>query len=138
MWEIRDIESRLFACHIRFDRPKRKQVLWWRNGSWRLGDVTLKQAPLYRTDFIPSFSKDRPVWITEGEKSADALVSALEWQVLATVTGASALPHPKVLEPLRELDVCLWPDQDKQGYRHMKELRELLFPIARSVKERVS
>jgi hypothetical protein len=132
-YELRDIEGALVAVQLRTDIGyKNKKFSWERNGSPNLGGMPIKDLPLYRSQDIPSFSKERPVFVTEGAKDCEAL-RALKLQALGTVTGAESFPSRQVLETLKGFWVVLWPDHDMVGYNHMRKIAGHLKGIAAKV-----
>lgn len=130
-WEIRDREGRLFAIHCRSDLPDgTKTFRWWRNNSWSLDGSGSSDAPLYGCERLTGFDRSRPVFVCEGEKATDALLS-VGLQALGTVTGSSATPSDQVLSVLRGFFVVLWPDSDDGGRRHMEKIGNTLAPVAK-------
>lgn len=117
-WQIRDRSGRLFAAHVRFNAEPdqgiqgcKASVPWWRDGRWKLSPHSSKQAPLYGSERV--IPDGRPVWLTEGEKCADALREASGFQVLGACAG---VPDPEVLDAWQDLrEVVLWPDHDEHG-----------------------
>ncbi len=49
---------------------------------------------------------------------------------MGTVTGAGGTPGPEALEVLRDRRVCLWPDNDEAGRKHMRRIAEALHGVA--------
>lgn len=133
-WEIRDANGRLFAYHIRTDNPDgTKSVVWKRpSGEWGLNGTPLSEAPLYGAEMVSDLGDDELTVVAEGEKARDALEAA-GIPAVGTVTGASGTPGPEALEILRNRRVCLWPDNDETGQKHMNRIGELLEPIAAEV-----
>lgn len=126
VWAIRDRDGNLFAYKARWDKDApgndtgTKQVRWFRGG-WSLNrretpeaeKLHAADAPLYRSEV--AFDPDRPVFLVEGEKAADAL-AALGLQVYGT-HSASNRPQQRNLEFLRGASVLIWPDKDEAGAR---------------------
>lgn len=81
--------------------------------------------PLYRLPEVLQAVKDgRPVYFSEGEKDAEALVLA---GVTATTTaGGASNPHMTDLSPLAGGDVRLVPDQDTEGEKYAAKVSGLL------------
>ena len=121
------------AEHVRRDGPDGKR-LWWRlpDGTLGLGGHALADLPLYRAEWL-ALRPDEPVYVTEGEKAADALAHAAGLLAVGTVTGAASMPGPAALETLRGREVRLWPDRDAVGEGHMERIGLALRDVAASV-----
>lgn len=132
-WEIRDVKGNLVAEHIRIDDGAKKRFVWQRAGVSGLAGLPAAQLPLYRTHLVPKFDPAKAVFITEGEKSADAAAD-LGLQSLGTVCGASSTPEAESLVPLIGRNVVLWPDFDEPGLEHMKRIAELLSGVTKSTR----
>lgn len=134
VYAIRDAAGKLVAQHVRTDRPGAgKRYSWRRDGRSGLGGLLVAALPLYGSERVAAFDRSRPVFLTEGERAADAL-AAVGCQVVATVTGASGTPGPAALAVLAGLDVVLWPDADAVGAAHMQRVAAALTGVARSVR----
>lgn len=136
-WPVCDADGRLVAVHARFETPEGKTTRWWRNGRWSLKahpDDTgpgSKDMPLYGCHLLTKFDRARPVFVVEGEKSADAGRDQLGLQCVATVTGSASIPVDRVLSILAGWPggVVLWSDRDSdpnKGPRHMQRIGEAL------------
>jgi hypothetical protein len=124
-YEVRDGDGRLFAVHARFQRQGRKLFRWWRNGAWNLGGLPVAAAPLWGSERLLTSLPGQPVYVTEGEKAAAALVAAGAL-ALGTVTGAAGTPGETPLSVLHGRRVILWPDADDVGRAHMARIAALL------------
>lgn len=133
-YEIKDIKGQLIATRCRIDVAHKKKIIWWeQNGTKNLKNgLHAKDLPLYRSEDVPSFSKARLVFLTEGEKDCTAL-RELKLQALGTVTGAESYPCRQSLEVLKGFSVVLWPDHDAPGYGHMRTIANRLKGIAEKV-----
>jgi len=133
--EIRGTSGELVATHHRYEYEDRPKSFAWSlpDGSPNLRGLPTSKLPLYGSEKIAAWHRGAPIILTEGEKKADALTSR-GYCVLATVTGSSGTPDATVLEPLRDRDVVLWPDNDDPGREHMKRIGRLLRGIAKSVR----
>jgi hypothetical protein len=96
--------------------------------SWRrdrglsgLGGVRTSDLPLYGSERVAAFDPSRPVFVCEGEKATDRLLS-IGAQAVGTVTGASGPPAAGPLGVVRGLEVVLWPDHDAAGAQHMQRI----------------
>ncbi len=130
---IRDAEGRLVATHRRMDTPDGKKV-WWElpDGTRGLNGTKSEDLPLYGAQFVHAWPEDALVILCEGEKACDAL-AAVGLPALGSVTGAGGTPGPDTLEVLRSRRVCLWPDADDAGRKHMERIAERLHGIVAEV-----
>jgi len=133
--EIRGTSGELVATHHRYEYEDRPKSFSWSlpDRSPNLGGLPTSKLPLYGSEKIAAWHRGTPIILTEGEKKADILTSR-GYCVLATVTGSSGTPGATVLEPLRDCDVVLWPDNDGPGHEHMKRIAALLVGVAKSVR----
>ena len=87
---------------------------------WRLNGV---RRVLYRLpEVLAGVEAERTIWITEGEKDADALARAGE---VATCNPQGAGKWSKVTdapEILTGADVVIWVDDDPTGHAHGREI----------------
>lgn len=130
VYVLRDTSNRIVAFHVRKVIDGRKQMFWMRRtGEYGLDGTPVASLPLFGSHNIRKWDTSRPVFITEGEKDAVALLEH-GYRALGTVCGASSCPDLAVLEPLRGHDVILWGDNDEPGQEHMLRIRRLLQKIA--------
>jgi len=116
----------LVAEHGRFNTETGKAFAWrvpghtWRDG---LVGISIKELPLYRLNDV--LSSDGPVWFVEGEKAADACA---ERGLVAVCLGGGSNQKAfgNALDPLRDRDVVLWPDNDEPGRTFMARIYEVL------------
>lgn len=129
-YRIRDASGALVALHCRQDGQDGKRM-WWElpDGMRGLGGLSTADLPLYG---IERLSASATVVLVEGEKVADALLSA-GIQAVGTATGASATPGARSLAELTGRRVILWPDADETGKRHMRAIAAQLAGIASGV-----
>lgn len=121
-YEVRNLEGRLVAVHVRKDGPDRKSMWWERpDGSKGLGGMPVSSLPLYGAETLPALADSAEVVVTEGEKAADAIRS-LGITALGTVTGAASTPGNDALGPLVRLAPVLWADNDDTGRQHMARI----------------
>ena len=136
IYKVRDAGGVAVAEHHHVKKNGGKECFWRRpNGEWGLNGTPLASLPLYGVHEL----EDEPTLtvIVEGEKARDALAKALKNTnvcVLGTVTGASNVPSPEVLEVLRGHEIVLWSDKDKPGLWHMDRIAEQLQGIAAMVR----
>lgn len=81
MYCVLDVGGSLQARHLRWDgRPDGKRLAW-RNASGEkgLGGRPSASLPLYGSERVKAWSDTEPVYVTEGEKAADAVLAAGRW-----------------------------------------------------------
>jgi len=134
-WQIRDLELKTVAVHIRrVGADGRKTYAWERDGACGLRGLPLAKLPLYNTELLVGVPKEhQPTFLVEGEKAADAITGAGEF-ALATVCGAASIPDDGVLGTLAGREVILWPDNDEPGLLHMKRLAKRLHGLGVQVR----
>ena len=135
-YPIRDVDGTIAAIHRRIDGDRGGKRFFWltANGTpSEKGKVKPASLPLYRAESISSIPHGAVVFISEGEKSADALARA-GFYALGTVTGAASTPSTATLSRLAGMDVVLWPDNDDVGRAHMERIADLLAGIASRVR----
>lgn len=128
-YPIRDAEGVLVAKHKRVDFPNGDKTCVWYgpDGSIGLKGRPCDTLPLYGTHLLRTHPPESVI-LVEGEKAADALVSA-EKLAVGTVTGAGGTPTVDVLKPLAGRTVYLWPDNDQPGLAHMQRIASRLLEI---------
>ncbi len=131
-YELRDEAGQIVAVHCRLDLDDGTKRMWYERGGERtLAGLPPSELPLYRLpDLLEDVFAAYPVVIVEGEKAADALAALAGGRVIAlgTACGAGNTPAPPVLAHLtgRDIPVCLWPDNDAPGLKHMTAIAEAL------------
>ena len=136
VYTIKDAYGRHVADHVRQDKPDDDKECFWRrpDGSWGLNGTKLSELPLYGSERVVAWGDPEDlIVLTEGEKARDALDRFDAFDALGTVCGASATPGPGALEVLRGRRICLWPDNDEAGRRHMDRIAEALQGVAAEV-----
>jgi putative DNA primase/helicase len=126
-WEsylIKDMAGRTVAVRKRKGTGEKKELIWeLPNGKRGLGGIKTADLPLFGSENLKNYDRERWIDLHEGEaKTWEA--RSLGAQALGTCTGASAIPSRKVLESLRGLKVRLWPDNDDPGRQHMKRIAQ--------------
>lgn len=136
VYQIRDVLGETVAEHVAVRWPGGQKRMHWRMPGCDPRDglmgLSTPDLPLYGSERIPSFVVGQTVVVTEGEKARDALW-ALGFDALGTVTGASATPGEDALSVLLPFDVVLWPDHDREGYRHMNRVAHELVRLGGSL-----
>ncbi len=135
VYDIRDAAGMIQAVHVRRDDVGSGKQLFWKRPSGALGLAgrTTASLPLYGAERVAGWDVREPIFLTEGEKAADAVLVHGR-PALATVTGASIIPDRDVLEILSDREVILSPDHDVPGVAHMRQLAPRLTRVARSVR----
>lgn len=134
VWPIRDITGQTIAHKNRGDSQngKKKRIFWTdASGKNGLNGLPPKALPLYNSESLPDYDRKKPLFLLEGEKDTDALLS-LGIQAVGTVGGAGVTPSLEVLETIADFqDVRPWPDHDSdgKGYRHMQRVAARLITL---------
>ena len=128
-WEIKDEHGVTLAVKKKFLRPNDKKtfLLYLPDGvtpsKQNTPDhIAPADLPLYGAHRL---DRTRPVFVVEGEAKCDALHQA-GWNAVGTVTGGSSCPRKERLALLDGLDVVLWPDHDKVGFKHVAAMGAIL------------
>jgi hypothetical protein len=131
-YELRDEAGQLVAVHCRLNMSDGTKRMWYeRNGQKTLGGMPPAELPLYNLGaLIEDVFATKPIILVEGEKATDALRALGGEAVVAlgTACGAAVTPAPPVLAHLagRDVPVCLWPDNDAPGRKHMRAIADTL------------
>lgn len=126
-------DGAVLAEHGRFETSTGKTFAWRKaGGSWDagLGELSTTDLPLYGVDLLDA--DQGTVWFVEGEKAAERARAA---GLLAVCLGggASQSTFGNALDPLRDRQVVLWPDNDEAGAAFMGKIATLL-PQAKYVR----
>jgi len=128
-YPILDASGTPVAIHRRIEGDDGKRFTWsLPDGTSGLAGFPVADLPLYGIHR----AERRSVILTEGEKSAQALMD-VGMTAVGSVTGAASAPSPKALAALAGKAVYLWPDADDPGRTHMSKIAAHLAPIAASV-----
>jgi hypothetical protein len=127
-WDYRDKGGVVIARVVRFHPPGQDKTYRqcrpdgdkWR---WKLGGL---QLPLYHLPQLLCAEPGSTVYITEGEKHADALSA---WNLIATTNAGGAKKfRPQHARVLAKFDCVVLPDNDQAGREHcdvvVRELRK--------------
>lgn len=114
-YEFKDANGVLVALHGRFESISGKTFRWRvPTGDWRDGlGFPESNLPLYNLSLVLN-NHDSRVWIVEGEKAADACTDK-GLLAVSLPGGASQQRFGNALDPLRDREVVLWPDNDDPG-----------------------
>ena len=122
-WTYHDAEGGEAGAVIRWERPDGgKTIRPIRHGDdgWSVGAM-LEPRPLYR---LPSLSKSELVYVTEGEKAAEAGV-AIGLNVTTSPGGCKA-PAKADWSPLAGKEVVILPDHDDAGEKYAETVAGIL------------
>jgi len=96
----------------------------------RLGDVRI--VPYRFPELLDAKTAGRAIYLVEGEKAADALVSI---GAIATTSHAGAGHWPaEITQYFAGANVVVVPDNDKAGSEYAKKVIKNLLPVAKSVR----
>ncbi len=123
-----DTDGNILYVRLRMDKPDGSK--WIRPlsrddaGKWtQLKEPEfLNGKPLYQQHLIAK-EPDKPVFIVEGEKCADALTKL---GLLATTSGGATSAKDANWQILAGREVTLWPDKDDAGKRYAKDVKAIL------------
>ena len=127
-------------------RNGKKTFLWQRlesDGKTYSNNLPAKEhAPIYRLHEISADPAEMPadgwVYLCEGEKDADSIVSLMHLPATCLPNGAvkkNTRFHPDWLSPFKDLRVIVMSDNDSEGITSAEVLVEKLLPIASVVKK---
>lgn len=105
------------------------------NGSeWETG-IELNPRPLFGLEILASHSKEKDVFIVEGEKSAAALLS-IECVVVTSIGGSGAADKTDWKPLSGYKHIYLLPDNDKPGEQYAKDVYQIIsqFPEPPDIK----
>jgi len=122
-----DEDGKLLYEKLRFDpkgfTQRKPNGIGW---DYKLNGV---RQVLYR---LPEISSSRRVvFVTEGEKGADAIAAL---GMVATCPGGAGKWRPEFSEMLRNRHVILLPDNDQPGFDHCESVSRALHDVATSVR----
>jgi hypothetical protein len=96
----------------------------------RLGDVRI--VPYRFPELLDAKTAGRAIYLVEGEKAADALVSI---GAIATTSHAGAGHWPaEITQYFAGANVVVVPDNDKAGQEYAKKVIKNLLPVAKSIR----
>jgi len=121
-WTYHDADGRAVLAVLRFDGPDGKTFRPIRATpeGWAVGDPP-GQLPLYH---LPELAAATCIYITEGEKAAEA-VRSLDLVATTSAHGAQS-PAKSDWTPLAGKDVVILPDNDKPGEGYLTTVKGLL------------
>jgi hypothetical protein len=119
LYEVLRFVPKSFAC-------RRPDPAGWR---WNLQGV--ERVPYRLPELLAAVARGAEIFLTEGEKDADAL-AALGLEA-TTHAGGAGKWRPEYTRALRGARVVLLPDNDDAGRRHMQDVERSLRPMAARV-----
>jgi hypothetical protein len=102
------------------------------DGSRQASMQGARVIPYRLSDVLYASRKNKPVFLCEGEKAADALASIGVF-CSTSHTGAGSWPAANSTW-FADLNIVLVPDNDQPGYRYASLVASALLPIAKSVR----
>lgn len=122
MWTYRDAQGEPVGLICRWDKPTGKDIRpISRNGdAWIIGGMP-EPRPLYR---LPELGDARRVFVTEGEKAADAAQSL--GSTATTSPHGSKSAEKADWTSLAGKEVVILPDNDKAGQAYAEAVSEIL------------
>lgn len=81
--------------------------------------------PLYHLSAIAKSSTE-DIWLFEGEKCVDI---AEKLNLLVTTSGGATSSHDADWGPLKNRNIIIWPDNDKEGLEYSKEVAHRLLAL---------
>lgn len=131
VYDYKDPSGKLVYQVCRFPNKKFSQRRPGNNGEyvWSLKGV---KRLLYRLPKLNAANKKRYVFIPEGEKDVDKLLSM---NMVATCnSGGAGNWQKEINEPLRGRRIIIIADHDDPGRKHAKEVAKMLAGIAENIK----
>lgn len=124
-YDYRDENNNLKYQVIRYEPKTFRQRS--ADGSYSLKDIT----PLpYNLPSLLS-RKDEPIYIVEGEKSCNALISC--GYLATTNSGGAGNFQPELVPYFKDRAVILVEDNDEAGRNHVRKVGRLLTGVAKSI-----
>ncbi len=127
VWEYLDYQWEVCGYVLRWDRPDgTKDIRPISRGPddlWRIKAMP-EGRPLYRLPFLRELAHKKTIFITEGEKAADALLS-IGNEATTSSGGAKAATRTN-WTPLAGRSVIIWPDNDPSGFTYADTVAEIL------------
>ena len=120
----------LFEVVRYFPKDFRQRVRQGPGWTWKLGDT---RRVIYRLpEVVEAIALGKTIHIVEGEKDADAL--AERGFVATTCPGGADKFRAEYSESLRGAKVCIIPDNDEQGQKHVQHVAGALQDVASEIR----
>lgn len=132
-WAYHSADGELVGMVLRWDREGGKDIMPLSKigGQWQFKAMP-SPRPLYR---LPELAKAGTVFITEGEKAADAAVSI--GLNATTSAGGSKAAKQTDWSPLAGRDVVVVPDNDVPGAQYAETVADMLHAFAKPATVRI-
>jgi len=135
VYKYRDISGNVIAEHGRFEKNPGEKSFGWRlpGGTWREGlkGKTMAELPLYNADILAQ-RPNEPVYLVEGEKTADACMEQGLLAVTVPQGASGSLPSKEQLSILTGRTVNLWADNDPPGHELMTRVQAIVRSVAKT------
>ena len=123
-YDYRDVDGELVFQVVRYEPKSFRQRRPDGDEGWHWNLKGVGQRPLYRLPELLKADTNSWVFITEGEKDADRIVSL---SLVATTNPGGAGKWSKVDDtPLHGRRVAIIPDNDEPGRRHSEQVAKAL------------
>jgi len=127
-----DEASELLFEVVRFEPKDFRQRTPDGSGGWIWKLNGVRRVPYHLPEVLSAVEAGQAVFLTEGEKDADALVA--EKYCATTIPGGAGKWRPEYNEHFTGGDVIVVADRDLPGYRHARQVRDELLPVAAKVR----
>jgi len=124
-WAYQDATDKEVGVIVRWDTAEGKEYLPLspRDNGWVIKGM-LEPKPLYN---LPRLATKEMVFVTEGEKAAEALKSI--GLAATTSSGGSQSPGKTDWSPLAGKQIVITPDNDAPGRKYAEQVSVLLFKL---------
>lgn len=137
LYQYTDTDGNILYVRLRMDNASGDK--WIRPlsrddaGNWtQLKEPTFTEGkPLYHLHLIAN-NPDKPVWLVEGEKCADALTKL---GLIATTSGGATSAKDANWQILAGREVVIWPDNDQAGLQYANDARTKLTSLNATIKQ---
>jgi predicted P-loop ATPase len=124
-WEYVTADGEIKGYTARYDGDGQKDVIPYFKGDpkkgWTAGYPDSSPRLLYG---LPSLASPGPVWVTEGEKAADAIIR--RGGACVSSPGGCKAPEKADWGSISGREVIIWPDFDEPGKGYAKRIISLL------------
>ncbi len=129
-WTYHNAQGEAVGMVMRWDRPDGgKDILpLTRTAAGWICEAMPTPRPLYRLPALLALDRGEPLYITEGEKAADAGVNL--GMATTTSAGGSAAATKTDWSPLAGKNVVILPDNDSPGKKYAEDVARLLHKLA--------
>jgi hypothetical protein len=124
-WDYQDAQGKLVGVIVRWDKASGKDIrpVALIDGQWIIGGMP-EPRPLYR---LPDLASTKRVFITEGEKAADAA------RVIGLTATTSAHGSPSAIKtdwsPVAGKECVILPDHDEPGDKYADTVAAILLKL---------